>query len=444
MPQVTLEQILSSREERVEIQRSLLCVHKCPVITFTMNIAGPVKRSSLIERAFFEGAKSLLKKIPPEEILCREIFVKDTGCEMFVSADKDPQILKQMCVEIEETHPLGRIFDMDVTDTQGVKLSREKERGCIVCSAPGRYCSAGRIHTAGEVWTATKRIMDSYFLSRDAFRCAEIAVSSLIQEVDTTPKPGLVDKNNNGSHNDMNRDLFIQSARCLAPYFEKCFLLGAENSAPPYSELFSVLKEEGQKAEKTMYETTKGVNTHKGIIFSLGIICASKGVLWKSDNPFSSTEDTLFICSSIAKERKPSHTLRTENLCVKYNIGGIVSEVQSGFSSVLETGLPTYKKLLSNNCSQNHAGAVTLIHLIGTTDDTNLYYRGGKEGALWAKAKAKYLTEKYIVIPKEEIEKLDIEFTEKNLSPGGCADLLSITYFLYECEKVKETPLFSI
>ncbi len=444
MPQVTLEQILSSREERVEIQRSLLCVHKCPVIVFTMNIAGPVKNSPLIKRAFFEGTKSLLGKIPSEKIISKEVFLKDTGCEMFVATDENPQILKRICVEIEETHPLGRIFDMDVTDTHGVKLSREKERGCIVCSSPGRYCSARRIHSAEEVWNATKKIMDTYFLKCDASLCAQNAAKSLIQEVDTTPKPGLVDRNNNGSHKDMNRHLFIQSARCLVPYFEKCFVLGAENPTPPYGKLFSLLKEAGLGAEKTMYETTKGINTHKGIIFSMGILCASMGVLWKPDVPFSHTADVLKICASIAKEKKLPHFARTENLCAKYNIGGIVKEAQSGFATVWDTGLPVYKNLLRNNCSENLAGAVTLIHLIAATDDTNLYYRGGKEGALWAKAKAKCLTEKYTVIPEEEIEKTDIEFIEKNLSPGGCADLLAITYFLHEYEKAKEILLFSM
>lgn len=426
---VSLNEILISKEERVKTQRSLLCEYKKPLICFTMNIAGPVKTSPLIERAFGIGTECILSKIPPEKILKKIICSKNTGCEMYLSADLQENDLKILCTDIEDTHPLGRLFDMDVLSPDGTKLERKIQRGCIVCSSPGRDCAARRMHSADEVYKVMTDIMTEYFVTKDAETISNLAVQCLIDEVNTTPKPGLVDMNNSGSHRDMNREMFIKSAYTLKDYFEDCFVIGAKNKDKPTYEIFGILKRKGMEAEEKMYLATKGVNTHKGIIYSLGLLTASAGINHKGISPFVPIDAILSTAGELAKHSSLPKESRTERMCSKYSIGGILTEAKSGFTTVKNIGLKSLISYISEGMNIKDAGSCTLLHFICETEDTNLYYRGGKEGVLWAKESARKLLKSKP--SKDEIQKLDQEFIKRNLSPGGSADLLALTYFLF-------------
>ena len=438
MAEVTLNQILFSREERAKKQQDILKRFNYPLICFTMNIAGPVKTSPLVERAFFEGIKLLKESLIHGSIIYQDTDIKPTGCEAFFSINCDAAKLKEICTHIEDSISIGRLFDMDVLDTDGRKLERESVRGCFVCGAPGKGCAASRAHSVSELQSATRKILESYFYQLDKMHCCTLAVKSLLDEVHTTPKPGLVDSRNNGSHNDMDTHLFEKSAYALKPYFEKCFSIGKETSALPPDEAFALLKDLGILAEQTMFSTTNGVNTHKGIIYSMGILCASIGRLWSPENPFASAAD---ICRESAKLTKNAIKKDFEQiqastaggrLYLKYALTGIRGEVASGFDSVLKIGLPVYTSLINKGFSKNDAGTITLLHFIENVKDTNLYSRGGTEGAKYAAEAAGSLLKASPEPSKKQIELLDDDFIKRNLSPGGCADLLAITYFLYE------------
>jgi len=215
--EVTLSQVLQAREDRVRLQQTLLQEYGCPLICFTMNIAGPVKNSFLIQRGFQAGLQALSEALPAEAI--RKQFINNavTGCEAMYAVDMDAVQLKQICTAIEENTPLGRLFDMDVLDQNGTKLERTGLRGCIVCGAPGRSCAARRVHPVAQLQTVTNQILRDHVLLSDAARIAAKAAESLTDEVHTTPKPGLVDRRNNGSHKDMNLSHFIASANALKP-----------------------------------------------------------------------------------------------------------------------------------------------------------------------------------------------------------------------------------
>ena len=437
MEEVTLNQILFSREERAKKQQELLNRFSYPLICFTMNIAGPVKTSPLIERAFYEGIKLLKQSLSNGSIIFQDTDIKPTGCEAYFSVNCDGAELKKICTHIEDSVPIGRLFDMDVLIADGRKLERENVRGCFVCGASGKGCAASRAHSVSELQSATRNIMESYFFQLDKTHCATLAVESLLDEVHTTPKPGLVDGRNNGSHKDMGLRLFEKSANSLKPYFEKCFSTGKETASLSHDDAFKLLKELGLSAEKTMFSATNGVNTHKGIIYSMGILCASIGRLWVPEKPFASTVDICRECAkftenSIKKDfEKIQESTAGGRLYQKYALTGIRGEVHSGFDSVLKFGLPVYTKLINKGFSKNDAGAIALLHLIENVKDTNLYSRGGPEGAKYAAEATGNLLKKSPEPTKKEIELLDDAFIEKNLSPGGCADLLAITYFLY-------------
>ena len=433
--EVTLTQVLQARDRRASLQQELLKAFHCPLICFTMNIAGPIKTSPLILRGFQAGLASLDKKLPRDKILARRTFQEITGCEAFYAVNADAAQLKQLCTAIEKATPLGRLFDMDVLDTDGKKLERNSLRGCIVCGKPGRGCAAGRLHPVAQLQEVTRQILRDHFAAADREHIGTLAYEGLLAEVNTTPKPGLVDANNRGSHKDMDIPLFTRSAESLRPYFLACFEIGRQTQALPPEEAFSQLRRAGMEAEKQMFAATGGVNTHKGAVYTMGLLCGSIGRLWQAGKPFAGLDAVLqeaanLVFSSVQADFAAIDTPKTpgETLFVKKGLTGIRGEAAAGFPAIRDISLPAFTKALSQGKNQNDAAVIALIHLIAQVEDTNLYHRGGSEGAAFAKAAAKAL------LPDPEmgvVERLDAQFISRNLSPGGCADLLAATLFLH-------------
>ena len=269
--EVSLFDILQAREARARQQQALLEEYRVPLLCFTMNIAGPVKTTPLIRRGFEAGLALLDSRLPHEQLHYRKNQALPTGCEAVFAVDMPAQALKQLCADIEENHPLGRLFDMDVIGADGIKLERKAQRGCIVCGAPGRFCAASRAHSVQQLQLVTTEILTRYFRQRDPEWVASLAAQSLLREVHTTPKPGLVDRRNNGSHKDMDIGLFEASAKALQPYFQNCVEIGQETAALSPEETFPLLRKAGVRAEDAMLRATGGVNTHKGAVFTLGL-----------------------------------------------------------------------------------------------------------------------------------------------------------------------------
>ncbi len=447
MEEVTLFQMLEARERRAENQRLLLEAYRCPLICFTMNIPGPVKNSALIRRAFDWGCRGLEASLEGYRLLHREYWDEVTGCEAFYAIDAPAEELKRICTGLEESNGLGRLFDMDVLDAQGRKLSRgpeaENTRNCIVCGAPGRGCASRRVHNAVQLQSAANDIMVRHFAREDREKIAALAVQALLDEVHTTPKPGLVDERNSGSHEDMDLRTFTASAEALRPYFAACVKLGQELAGERRETLFSQLRRAGLEAEQRMYQATGGVNTHKGAIFTMGILCGCLGRLWKPEKPVVALQVLLEECAEIARiplERDFQQLGDTgntagEKLYLTRGITGIRGEAAAGLPSVSSFGLPVLKEGISRGMTRNDAGAAALMHLMAWVEDTNLRHRGGEEGARWAVREVEKLLSKKRFPSVEDIEKLDDAFIERNLSPGGCADLLAVSYFLYDLEQ---------
>ena len=203
MTDISLSDILAAREERVRLQKEIIDRFHRPIISFTMNIAGPRKNSALIRRAFKIGIDFLDDNISQEKILFKHVDLSNKAGPLAIYAvDVTPHFLKTICLEAEEKTALGRLFDMDVIDKSFKKLTRTSERGCVVCGAPGRACAASRAHSVDEIVARMNGIMISELFMHDSGRIAELVHESLIREVKTTPKPGLVDLRNNGSHKD--------------------------------------------------------------------------------------------------------------------------------------------------------------------------------------------------------------------------------------------------
>ncbi len=445
--EVTLMEMLEARERRVLRQEQMREKWGTPLISFTMNIPGPVKQSPLIARAYHAGVQQLRAALQAARIPLWETvqWSENTGMESIWATGGGARELKALCTSIEDGSPLGRLFDMDVLDAGGRKLGREEvgggPRNCIVCGAAGKGCASRRVHRVEQLQGAARRIMEEHFRIADREQAAALVTRALLDEVCVTPKPGLVDRANNGSHRDMDIFTFTAAAAALAPYWSRCVQRGQESARQRPEETFRLLREAGRQAERTMFTATEGVNTHKGAIFTLGTICGAVGRLWRAEQPCREPEAILEECARMVSSAVTAdmaelegRTARTagERIYLERGLSGIRGEAAQGFPGVSRIALPALRQALAAGRSRNDAGAIALLHLIAQVADTNMAARGGAEGAKKGAENCARLLEGCPMPEMEEIAALDREFIRRNLSPGGCADLLSAALFLLD------------
>ena len=408
---VSVMDILSARDRRAQTQKRLLEAFGKPLVCFTMNIAGPVKYSDGILRGYTLGKRLLNTRVAA---LHFEESLSPTGCEGFFVVDLDATALKKLCVAIEDSQPVCRLFDLDVLDVDGRKLGREElnlpGRTCLLCHKPAPVCASTRAHSVAQLQAKTAALLET---ADEQAYIASLAYQALVEEVRTTPKPGLVDESNSGSHGDMDLALFLKSAGALREYFYKA--TGCRD--------FDTLRCLGMAAEQAMLDATDGVNTHKGAIFTMGILCA-----------FGS--DCAPMLRGIVKSDLGGLTEKTavtagQKLYVKHGITGIRGQAEQGFPAVRDVGLPVLRKGLELGLSLNDAGCAALLHILCAVEDTNLIARSDPATARAVKAQIAEILRENPFPARKVLETLDRQFIEKNLSPGGSADLLAATYFLH-------------
>lgn len=395
--------MLLARDRRASRQAALLSRYGRPVISFTMNIAGPVKDSPLIRYAFRSGLRQL-EALPCAQ-LCREVIFEPTGPEaLLVYETQDARLLKAFCIRLESEGEAGRLFDLDVLDANGEKLSRETGRTCLVCGGPVSICSRSRAHGLEAITARTGAILEAFA----AETLGEMAENALLAEVHFTPKPGLVDEANNGAHRDMDVPLFERSAHALRPCFEEFVRLGLQGASP------AALQQAGVRAEQAMFAATGGVNTHKGAIYSGALLLHAAGRLLSGEEEGDLCELAAQTAAAI-----PAPT-GTHGAAVRACCGGIRTEAVSGY--------PTAQAVLRQLRQSGPLDALLLS--MSRLDDSTLWHRGGAEGAQLVRSRAADI----LAAPASEREartrRLDAELIERNLSPGGSADLLAMAFFL--------------
>lgn len=198
-----------------------------------------------------------------------------------------------------------------------------------------------------------------------------------------------------------------------------------------------------------MLAATGGVNTHKGAIFLLGILCGAVGRLWMAEQPFASVES---LCDESAamtapvlaeewesiKANPPKRLTTGQRLYLEAGITGARGESMGGFMTVRQFGLPVYRAARRSGLSENDAAAVTLLHLLANGTDTNMIARGGFAVAARATDAVRVLLQETPYPDTAQIETLNASFVRQNLSPGGSADLLAVTLFLEKLTNLNE------
>ena len=419
---VTVNDILQARDERAARQQAFFS-HAAPLISFTMNIAGSVKRDPLIERAFFEGVRRVRRELERmgAEVLDEKQTLSFTGCEMLWAVRRDAQELKSRMCLIEESDALGRLFDLDVIASDGTHLSRGNERSCLICGAPVRACARSRAHSAQELYEKAHEIIRTHFREQFICRVGEAAQRALLYEAVTTPKPGLVDCRNSGAHRDMDLFSFMDSAASLRRYFETCVRMGLDGADEAH------LQFAGMLAEDDMLRAANA-NTHKGAIFSLGILCWAAGCCGEG----ARADEVLKKAAAAGAfylhqmQSNVSETTGGEKQYWQYGLTGARGEAASGFQSVMEIGLPALEQALATGKALPEAGVEALLQLIAHVHDSNIIRRAGMDGQRWAMEQAQAA-----LAGKTTAQEMDERFIERNISPGGSADLLAVTYFLW-------------
>lgn len=454
---VSLEEILNARENRVKIQQKMLQKAPTCLLSFTLNIPGPVKVFPYTKWAYEVGSSIISKGVSllNGDVLEQFEAKNETGWDGFFALNLPPEEIKTYLLEQEEHHPLGRLFDFDVLRTDGSKLSRQEldfpERTCLLCGNPAFLCGRSRTHSAQELLAKEIEIMENFFVFRLSNHIGLLMQKALFYEVNTSLKPGLVDRLHNGSHKDMRLSTFINSAYSLTDYFCQCVKegLSCDCSKKELPLLFQKLRGIGKQAEKNMLFATQGINTHKGIVFSGGILCAAIGYYISTNSKDISSENFLLslpeICRCMLPELLSDYLTLTpdtaktngEKLYLKYKITGIRGEAKEGFPLLFNVGFPLFQAVLKKGFSLWQAGLITLLHYIACTEDTNLIIRSDYQLACKIQknlqqflAHATY--EKQLSI----LPKLDAFFVSRNISPGGSADMLALTYFLYFIQNI--------
>jgi triphosphoribosyl-dephospho-CoA synthase len=264
----------------------------------------------------------------------------------------------------------------------------------------------------------------------DVSAVGAVAADCLVQELETWPKPGLVSHVDNGSHDDMDAATFRRSAAAIGPYLQRLADAGAHGCG------MGRLRIIGLEAERAMLAATAGVNTHRGAIFGLGLLCAAAGAraggLVDPELPLGAVVARLWgegiFDGPVLLHSHGSAAHR------RFRAGGARMEAANGFPSVYRIGLPALRRATMIAPEDTEAGRVeACFALIAFVEDTNLLHRGGLDGLRFAHdAARRFIASGGVGASgwRARAQSIHESFVARRLSPGGSADLLAMTLFV--------------
>ncbi|KFL33878.1 MULTISPECIES: triphosphoribosyl-dephospho-CoA synthase CitG [unclassified Sulfurospirillum] len=436
----TLDAILHAKEERARKQKMLLSRHPlASLISLSINIPSLIKLSHEAVVVHEIAHQALLEMLENEgiELLACENQLAATGAESFLTCNAEAKVLKVFTCKLENSHPLGRLMDIDVLDSSGTILSRSalglSKRRCFVCEEEAQLCARSQKHTYAELNSHIKHLVEQHAFADSIAVWCERAMKT---EVELTPKPGLVDQANSGAHHDMDIHTFYASIQAIKPFVTQWIESAQTHAHEDAKQSFVRLREIGIACEKAMFGATKGVNTHKGMIFCLAVFCGAIGCLKASDQSFTCKAlqaQMQALCANLVEDDLLHVKPNSAGARFFYETGssGIRGIAQSGFAIVFESALPFF---LQHKAEEGETVALkkTLLLLMSRLDDSTLWSRGGVEGLEYAKTKAQELL--HVTCHAETLDahlnEFDTDMTSKNLSPGGSADLLAMTWLV--------------
>lgn len=335
----------------------------------------------------------------------------------------------------EPTDPLTRRYNELMHQQLGEEHVHEIQRK----QQEGSAISASRVRKAmmeGCLWDAIQLVPPTTI----PYIIGHLASMALQAELDTTPKPGLVDRNDNGAHRDMDHALMQRSIQALHPYFVRLAQLGFTDKQPYHDEIVNI----GIEAEREMFKATGGVNTHKGALFSIGLAAVALageafcritqaercGTMAYDD--VNSKQIQSFSNSIASLARLFPDTNGTHGSKAKANniLKGALDNAREGYTQLFKAWLPFYIDRIAEG--DNYALHKTLLRIMCDLDDTNIVYRTSMETMQEVKTEARQMldTSRNIVNFEAALQAMNTDYIHRNISPGGSADMLSLVVFL--------------
>lgn len=264
---------------------------------------------------------------------------------------------------------------------------------------------------------------------------AHMATRALKAELNTTPKPGLVDTHDSGAHRDMDHALMMRSIRAMHPYFVRLATLGYDsNQLPAHNDIVRI----GIEAEKAMFNSTGGVNTYKGALFSMGLaVTAATYIIGRGEVattthgkeyvPNSLISTTIIQLANGFPDTCGTHGSRAKQLAqAGCKLKSALDNAREGYSQLFGEWLPFYETRIKGDDS--YVKHKTLLRIMCDLDDTNIVYRTDYDTMLQVKTEARRLLEDF---SEAGIEDMNRDFVSRNISPGGSADMLALVVFLF-------------
>lgn len=319
----------------------------------------------------------------------------------------------------EPTDPLTRRYNELMHQQLGEDHVHEIQRK----QQDGSPISASRVRKAmleGRLWDAIQMVPPTTI----PYIIGHLASMALQAELDTTPKPGLVDRNDNGAHRDMDYALMRRSIQALHPYFVRLAQIGFDNPQPRHDEIQQV----GIEAEQAMFKATGGVNTHKGALFSIGLAAVALGGMACSNNAqLHSLSNSIASLASLFPDTSGTHGSKAK---ANNKLKGALDNAREGYPQLFKAWLPFYLDRLAEG--DRYALHKTLLRIMCDLDDTNIVYRTSMETMQEVQAEARRMLERIPETTHFEaaLQAMNTDYIRRNISPGGSADMLSLVVFL--------------
>lgn len=264
---------------------------------------------------------------------------------------------------------------------------------------------------------------------------AHLATRALKAELNTTPKPGLVDTHDSGAHRDMDHALMMRSIRAMHPYFVRLATLGYDSTQlPAHNDIVSI----GLEAEKAMFKSTGGVNTYKGALFSMGLALTAATYIIGRGNVATTTHGKEYVPGDLLSatitqfangfpDTSGTHGSRAKQLAQSgCSLKSALDNAREGYSQLFGEWLPFYETRIKGDDS--YVKHKTLLRIMCDLDDTNIVYRTDYDTMQQVKTQARHLLEDF---SEAGIEDMNRDFVSRNISPGGSADMLALVVFLF-------------